>query len=265
MTKKKEINFLDTVNRQGADALIAATLAFLRTNGISKRLVLDSVRRNYTLKRPKVSVQQYRNLVRAYEDMGMVMSTWFSLPRFLDKDCRPLPLTTNRGRQSIWDLVRASRVSISPTAAVELMRRSPSIKADALGNLIAQRREFVLPGIAIPRAALVVERYLDTLRKNSSPNKRRQFLLLERNCYVPEVNLRTIAPVLRDIKRRGSAYIDSVNGDLEGLRFRRSNRKGTGEMSVHIFAWTRLSRAPAGQIQTLYLRRNGRQSVGGAR
>jgi len=243
MKKNSDSTLLDIVNRQGANALLAATLAFLRINNISKRLILDSVRRNYTRKRPKVSVRQYRNLVRDYEDMGIVMSTWFSLPRFLDKECHPLPLTIFRGRQSIWALVRASRVSISPTVAISLMRRSPSIKTDTLGNLIAQRREFVLPGIAVPRAALVVERYLDTLHRNSSPNKRKRFLLLERNCHVPEVDLRTIAPILRDIKRRGSAYIDSVNGDLEGLRLRRSNRRGAGEMSVHIFAWTRLSRA----------------------
>ena len=243
MKKNSDSTLLDIVNRQGANALLAATLAFLRLNNISKRLILDSIRRNYTRKRPKVSVRQYRNLVRDYEDMGIVMSTWFSLPRFLDKECHPLPLATFRGRQSIWALVRASRVSISPTAAISLMRRSPSIKTDTSGNLIAQRREFVLPGIAVPRAALVVERYLDTLHRNSSPNKRKRFLLLERNCHVPEVDLRTIAPILRDIKRRGSAYIDSVNGDLEGLRLRRSNRRGTGEMSVHIFAWTRLSRA----------------------
>jgi hypothetical protein len=243
MTKNSNSTLMDIVNRQGANALLTATLAFLRINNISKRLILDSVRRNYTRKRPKMNVRQYRNLVRDYEDMGIVMSTWFSFPRFLDKECRPRPLTTLHGRQSIWALVRASRVSISPTAAIALMRRSPSIKTDSLGNLIAQRREFVLPGIAVPRAALVVERYLDTLHRNLSPNKRKRFLLLERNCHVPEVDLRTIAPILRDIKRRGSAYIDSVNGDLEGLRLRRSNRRGTGEMSVHIFAWTRLSRA----------------------
>jgi hypothetical protein len=243
MTKNSHSTLLDIVNRQGANALLTATIAFLRINSISERLILDLVRRNFTQKRPKVSVRQYRSLVRAYEDMGIVMSTWFSVPRFLDKECRPLPLTTFRGRRSIWALVRASRVSISPTAAIALMRRSPSIKTDTLGNLIAQRREFVLPGIAVPRAALVVERYLDTLHRNSSPNKRKRFLLLERNCHVPEVDLRTIAPILRDIKRRGSAYIDSVNGDLEGLRLRRSNRRGTGELSVHIFAWTRLSRA----------------------
>jgi hypothetical protein len=243
MTKHSDPTLLEIVNRQAANALLTATIAFLRTNNISRPEILDSIRRIYAVKAPRVGVRQYRNLVRAYEDMGIVMSTWFSLPRFMDKECRPLPLTTVRGKQSIWSLVRASRVSISPTTAIALMRRSPSIKLDALGNLVAQRREFVLPSIAVPRAALVVERYLDTLRRNSSPNKRKHYLLLERNCHVPEVDLRTIAPILRDIKRRGSAYIESVNGDLEGLRLRRSNRKGTGEMSVHIFAWTRLSRA----------------------
>lgn len=243
MTKKSNPTPLDVVNRQGANALLTATFAFLRTNNFSDKQILDSVRRIYAAKRAKMGVQQYRNLVRAYEDMGIVMSTWFSLPRFMDNECRPLPLTTIQGRQSIWSLVRASNVTISPTTAIALMRRSPSIKADASGNLVAQRREFVLPGIAVPRAALVVERYLDTLRRNSSPNKRRPYLLLERNCHVPKVDLRTVAPVLRDIKRRGSAYIESVNGDLEVLRLKRSIRKGTGEMSVHIFAWTRLSRA----------------------
>jgi hypothetical protein len=123
-----------------------------------------------------------------------------------------------------------------------MMRHSPSVVVDSIGNLVALRREFVLPDFAIPRAALVIERYLDTLHRNSSRNKKKAVLLLERNCHVPEVNLKTIAPILRDIKKRGSAYIESVNGDMEGLRRKRSTRKGSGEMSVHIFAWTRLSR-----------------------
>jgi hypothetical protein len=252
MTKNSDPTLLDVVNRQGANALLTATFAFLQANNISEQQILDSVRRIYATSAPKVGVRKYRNLVRAYEDMGIVMSTWFSLPRFMDNECRPLPLATIRGRQSIWSLVRASRVSISPTSAIALMRRSPSIKSDALGNLIAQRREFVLPGIAVPRAALVVERYLDTLRRNSSPNKRKPYLLLERNCHVPEVDLRTIAPILRDIKRRGSAYIESVNGDLEGLRLKRSIRTGIGEMSVHIFAWTRLSRARRPKLGSVF-------------
>jgi hypothetical protein len=219
---------------------LTATFEFLRTNNIPKRQVLDSIKQNYDLDGRKGSVRQYRRLVLAYEDMGIVMSTWFSLPRFLDKECRPVRLTLGPGARSIGSLVRASRVSISARVAVEMMRRSPSVKFDSSGNLLALRREFVLPNFEIPRAALVIERYLDTLHRNFSPHNRKGILLLERNCHVPEVSLESIAPILRDIKKRGSAYIDSVNGDIEGLRPKRSRPSRTGEMSVHIFAWTRL-------------------------
>jgi hypothetical protein len=241
MTRNVDSLFLEIANRQGVNALLTATFGFLRTNNIPKQQVLDAIRQNYDWGR-KGSVRQYRKLVLAYEDMGIVMSTWFSLPRFLDRECRPLRLTLGSGQRSIGSLVRASRVSISARIAVEMMRRSPSVRFDSSGNLLALRREFVLPNFEIPRAALVVERYLDTLHRNFSPHNRKGILLLERNCHVPEVSLESIAPILRDIKKRGSAYIDSVNGDIEGLRPKRSRPKGTGEMSVHIFAWTRLSR-----------------------
>jgi hypothetical protein len=243
MNRSSRSTVMDFVNQQGARALLSATFEFLQANNVPKRFILGSIRQNYRPRETKGGVRQYRRLVRDYEDMGIVMSTWFSLPRFLDNEYRPKPLTTGRGLHSVTNLVRASRVSISASVATELMHRSPSIRADAVGNLVPQRREFVLPGFTVPRAALVIERYLDTLRRNSSPNKRKGILLLERNCYVPEVNLETIAPVLRDIKMRGSAYIDSVNGDIEGLRLKRPRRNRVGEMSVHIFAWTRLSKA----------------------
>jgi hypothetical protein len=242
MSRVSDMPYTNDVNRQGASALMAATISFLRMNNISKQQILDSIREHYDLRKPRPSIRQYRRLARAYEEMGIVMSTWFSSPRFLDKECHPLPLTAGSGPQSIISLVRASRVSISTTTAIELMRRSPSIGVDAIGNLLALRREFVLPNFTVPRAALVIERYLDTLHRNSSRNSKKVVLLLERNCHVPEVNITAVAPILRDIKRRGSAYIDSVNGDIEGLRRKRSRRKGTGEMSVHIFAWTRFSR-----------------------
>lgn len=242
MTKNSESQHKDIVNCQGARALIAATIEFLDANKIPRQWIVDSICGHYTPTKRATDIRQYRKLARAYENMGIVMSTWFSAPRFLDKEYRPIPLTVGPGPRSVSALVRAARVSISATIALELMRRSPSIGVDAVGNLVAQRREFVLPNFAVPRAALVIERYLDTLRKNSASNKRKSVLLLERNCHVPEVNLNTIAPILRDIKKRGSAYIDSVNGDLEGLRRKRSRRKGSGEMSVHIFAWTRLGR-----------------------
>jgi hypothetical protein len=243
MTKKSAPPPKDIINCQGARALIAATIEFLDANKIPRQWIVDSICGHYAPTKRAMDIRQYRKLARAYENMGIVMSTWFSTPKFLDKEYRPMPLTVRPGPRSVSALVRASRVSISATIALELMQRSPSIGVDAVGNLVAQRREFVLPNFAVPRAALVIERYLDTLRRNSASNKRQSVLLLERNCHVPEVNLNTIAPILRDIKKRGSAYIDSVNGDLEALRRKRSRRKGSGEMSVHIFAWTRLGRS----------------------
>ena len=241
MTRNRNSSFTDVVNRQGANALLAATLAFLRMNNVSERSILRAVRQNSSSRYPGAGVREYRKLVRTYEDMGIVMSAWFTNPRFLDKECRPVPLSSGSGPGSISSLVRAARVSVTRAAAIDLMRRSASIRVDDEGKLHAVRREFVLPNFTVPRAALVVERFLDTLHRTT--NKRESILLLERHCHVPEVNLNTIAPVLRDIKKRGSAYLESVNGDIECLRVKRPRHKGTGEMSVHIFSWTRLSRA----------------------
>jgi hypothetical protein len=242
MTGNSHSQYANVVNRQGANALIAATIAFLRANNISRQLILDSVRAHFYPRKPKLSVRQYRKLAREYADMGIVMSTWFSLPRFLDKECQPLPLTIQPGPRSVISLVRTSRVSISATIAIKLMRRSPSVGVDPIGKLLALRREFVLADFTVPRAALVIERYLDTLNSNSSPINSKPVLLLESNCHAPGVNMNEVAPILRDIKKRGSAFIDSVNGDIEGLRRKRSRHKGSGEMSIHIFAWTRLTR-----------------------
>ncbi|MEO7206612.1 MAG: hypothetical protein ABI356_09650 [Steroidobacteraceae bacterium] len=241
--KNSGLPISEIAKRQGATALVAATIRFLDANNISKQLIFNSVRRYYGPRKAADSVRQYRRLARAYEDMGIVMSTWFSASNFLDKEYRPIPLAIRPGPRSVYSLVRAARVSIPPAFAIELMRRSSSVGINALGNFVARRREFVLPDFAVSRAALMIERYLDTLHRNCTPNKKESVLLLERNCHVPEVNLKTIGPILRDIKKRGSAYIDSVNGDIEGLRRKRSMQTGSGEMSVHIFAWTRLAKS----------------------
>jgi hypothetical protein len=240
----------EMINRQGANALLSATLGFLRSNNISKKVILDSVRGNCCPRKPRASIRQYRRLVRAYEEMGIVMSTWFSSPRFLDEDCKPVVIAVGRSRASLAALVRLSRVNISVAEVATLMHQSPSVEVDSRGNFMALRREFVLPGFEVPRAALVVERYLDTLRRNSSSSKRKTVLLLERNCHVPEVNLRTITPILRDIKGRGSAFINAVNGDIEDKRSRSAKHRAVGEMSVHIFAWTRPSRSRKSKTQS---------------
>ena len=242
MTRQSESSFTDLLNRQGANALIQAAIGFLRANDVPKECIRRSMRDYFNPGKSKAEIRLYRKLARAYEEMGIVMSTWFTAPKFLDHEYQPVPLSTDPGPRSINALVRASRVSLSPDMAIELMRRSPSISVNSQGCLVALRREFVLQGFAVPRAAIVIERYLETLHRNYALGRKNSVLLLERHCHVPEVNLKTIAPVLRDIKKRGSAYIDSVNGDIEELRTRRSRRKGSGEMSVHIFAWTRLAR-----------------------
>lgn len=241
MTRSAPPSLPDIVNRQGASALLAAIISLLRTKDISKQFILDFVRQNYDHRGSYGSLREYRKLLRAYEDMGTVMSTWFSEPRFLDNKSRPVPVTTKRGPMSVSELVRMSHVKISATMAADLMRLSPSIGADSQGRFLALERVFVLPEFEVPRAALIIERYLDTLRKNSTAHKRNTTLLLERNCHVAEIDLNRIAPILRDIKGRGTAFMDSVDGDIESHRHRRSKRKRVGELGVLVFAWTRPS------------------------
>jgi len=243
MNKNSRLSISAFANQQGATALLAATFEFLLGNNISKKVILDSVRQYCGGQKSPVRTRQYRKLVGAYEDMGLIMSAWFSLPTFLDKESRPLPLTANRGPHSVPNLVRASRVKISSKFAAELLGQSPSVRVDDQGKFVALRRAFVLPEIEVPRAALVIERYLDTLRRNSSARKDGTTLLLERNCHVPDMDLRRITPILRDIKGRGAAFIDSVDGDIEAHRIRRPKQRGVGELGVLVFAWTRPSKA----------------------
>jgi hypothetical protein len=242
--KGEKVSSLSARARQeAAIALLGATIEFLRRNKISPSAVLESVRQRDRREISRGAVKEYLRLVRAYEDMGMIMSTWYSFPQFLDRESRPVPLTPLHGPLSVRSLVRSSRVKISVALAVELMRRSPSIRINSRGNFVAIKRVFVLPDFEVPRAALVIGRYLDTLRRNSSAQRNGTTLLLERNCHVPEIDLKRISPILRDIKERGTAFMDSVDGDIEAHRIRRPVQKGVGELGVLIFAWTRRSKS----------------------
>jgi hypothetical protein len=241
MTKAVRPSFSVRANEQAAMALLAAALAFLHSNNAALELDLDSFRQGKSSKASRGGVGEYRRLVRAYEDMGMVMSTWFSHPKYLDGESRPLKLPL-QGSVSVRSLVRSARVTVSVGLAAKLMRRSPSIRVDDRGKFVALRRVFFLPDFEVPRAALVIERYLDTLRRNSSAQKNGATLLLERNCHVPEIDLKRISPILRDIRERGTAFMDSVDGDIEAHRVRRSRQNGVGELGVLTFAWTRPSR-----------------------
>ena len=112
---------------------------------------------------------------------------------------------------------------------------------------MALRREFVLPDFSVLRAALMIERYLDTLHRNTAPNRKADSASTGEKLPCAGGKSKIISPILRDIKNRGSAYIESVNGDIEELRRKRSRSKASGEMSVHIFAWTRLAKPTKGK------------------
>ena len=191
------------LNHQGANALLAATFEFLRRNRISADSIIDFTQKYHIRHRRARSLRLYRSLVRTYDDMGVIMATWFSDPRFLNGSGYPRPLSQGTGPLSISHLIRVSGASIKPTVALELMRQSPSIRFDEKGTISAHRRVFVLPKFEVPRAAFVVERFLDTLQRNVLNRKTKSPLLLERTCYVSQVDLGAIAPILRDIDCRG--------------------------------------------------------------
>jgi hypothetical protein len=232
------------LDHEGANALLAATFEFLRRNKISADSIIDFTQKYHVRHHRGRSLRLYRSLVRTYDDMGVIMATWFSDPRFLNGFGYPRPLSQGRGPLSISHLIRVSGASIKASVALELMRQSPSIRFDEKGTISANRRVFVLPKFEVPRAAFVVERFLDTLQRNVQSRKTRSPLLLERTCYVSQVDLRTIAPIIRDIDSRGTAFMDSIDGDIEDLRLRRAKRKSAGELGVLVFAWTK----PRGRI-----------------
>lgn len=229
----------ELANQQGATALLAATFDFLKRNNIPDNFIVRYARQ-HCLRHQRENLRSYRRLMRIYEDMGVLMAIWFSQPKFLDRYGSPLPLTIAAGPHSVANLVRASRVRISLTLVLELMKESPSIRLNGDGTLSALRRVFVLSALKVPRAAFVVDRYLDTLRRNSSRRKKGETtLLVERSCHVSGVDLKSISPILRDIEGRGAAFMDSIDGEIESCRLQRTKKKGVGELGVLIFAWTR--------------------------
>ena len=222
--------------------MLTAAIDFLRLNAIEEDWIVDFTSRYISGNGNKPNVLRFRRMLRAYEDMSMVMSTWYANPQFLDGFGQPLPLSESRGALSVKRLVRLSNVNISGAAAVALLHKSSSVKMVGSKKMIPIKRLFVLPGFEVPRAAFVMERFLSTLRENSSPNREETTLILERGCYVAKVSLRTLAPILKDIRARGSAFMDSVDGEIEGQRVRNSQLP-TAEVGLFTFAWTKTNKS----------------------
>src|ERR1700693_3944630 len=96
------------LNEQGANALLAATFEFLRRNNISKKFIQDFARTYPMQNQLGRNSRVYKELELAQENMGRIMGTWFSHPKFLDVSGRPRPLTAGKGENSIAHLVRVS-------------------------------------------------------------------------------------------------------------------------------------------------------------
>jgi hypothetical protein len=219
------------LKEQAAKILLSAMSNFLRRNGIPEKII--KANRDPPLQK---DIRHYRRFMRAWEYVGVLLGTWYSDPKFLDKLGNPIALAP----RSITRLIRASHVDLSARDAVQLMRCSPSIKTNSNGDLVPLRRVFALPDSEVPRAAHIVERYLDTLYRNASLRKYNA-TLLERSCRATGIDISGSAPVLRDIKERGGVFMDAIDGEIEANRSRRRKRSGgaIGELGVVVFAWAR--------------------------
>jgi hypothetical protein len=230
---------------EAADILFGAVISFLRKNEVDSKLILKSARQaqQQELKfKRRDGVRQFRSILRVYEEMGGIVATWYSHPRFLDKAGNPKPLSVGRGLHTIRDLIRSSGAKVPHSVVVELMRMSPTITKNARGELLAISRFFSLPGFELLRAGLVIERFLETLHRNSEVRDERSKLIFERSCYANSIGMRKVARLLRDIKQRGTAFMDSVDGQIELNRSRKSKQGDLSELGVFMFAWMRSPR-----------------------
>ena len=232
---------------EAAEILFGAVIKFLQKSKLEPKRILSSARRAQKRNgsgRGGIGGRQLRSILRVYEEMGAIVATWYSNPRFLDKTGNPLPLSVGRGPCTIQQLVRSSGAKVPCAFVIDLMQMSPTITKDEHGELLAISRFFSLPGFELLRAGLVVERFLETLHRNSETGDERSKLIFERSCYADSIGLRKVARLLRDIKLRGSAFMDSVDGQIEANRSRSSNQSDPGELGVFMFAWMRSSNRP---------------------
>ncbi len=241
-SSKKSQAISEAVMAEGAEILFGAVFNFLFNCKLDRKLIERSARRAHTSARrggEANTARKFRSVLRVYEELGTIISTWHSNARFVDDAGNPIPLSTGRGSLSIRNLVRASGTKVPYRIVVKLMRISPTIKEDDRG-MVAVSRFFSLPGFELLRAGLVIERFLETLYSNTVVGGEGSKLIFERNCYADGIKPEKLALLLRDVKHRGTAFMDSVDGQIESGRSGSSKKLATGELGVFMFAWTRL-------------------------
>ena len=242
---------LETAQNQAADVLLDSAIEFLIRNGISRSQIHSRLGRKGNNAQHNSRKNAFMAFARAYENMGSVLSTWFDSPMFLNDDGSPAPLRIRSGQRCIGTLIKKSKVRISVGEAIDLLKRSPSVRFEGENQVIALRRVFVLPQIELARAALVVPRYLDTLYANSFAYRSGTVKLLERQCSATKINLKSITPILRSIKEQGASFVDSIDVQLEGSSMKRRGKSANSDLGLVVFAWTntRTSKKPKHRIK----------------
>lgn len=229
---------------EAAEILFGAVIKFLQKNKVEPKRILSSASRAQLLaggRRAGNGGRKLRSILRVYEEMGTIVATWFSNPQFLDKSGNPLPLSLGRGPHTIQNLVRVSGAKVPSAVVIDLMQLSPTITKNERGEFWVNSRFFSLPGFELLRAGIVIDRFLETLYRNSEAGDERSKLIFERSCYANRIGLRKVARLLRDIKQRGTAFMDSVDGQIEANRSKSSKQINPGELGVFMFAWMRSS------------------------
>ncbi len=171
-SQKKEKSQLisEVFKAEAAEILFGAVVSFLRKNKLDSKMILRAAKhaeQNTVKVRRNSAVRQFRSVLRVYEEMGGIIATWYSHPKFLDAAGNPKPLSVGRGSFTILNLIRSSGADVPHSVVVELMYMSPTITINDRGELLAISRFFSLPGFELLRAGLVIERFLETLYRNS--------------------------------------------------------------------------------------------------
>jgi hypothetical protein len=238
MKKALDEDILNLASEQACDVLVDHIARFIFRSGVSPTRFQTAVKSALRRKAPLKSKRQFDYITDAYEDMGTVLSTWFSSPKFLNADGSPLNLSLRDGKHSLARLLTTARVRVSYTVAVELLALSPSVTITN-ETISANRRVFVVPTLDLVRAALVIPRYLDTLTSNSKAYRSNTIKLLERQCSASSIDSKRIAPILRYIKEQGGSFVDSIDGQIESSKLLRRKSKVRSEMGMLVFAWTK--------------------------
>ena len=71
-------------NYEAAQVLLAATVNFLLGNEIPETVIRSFMLKRGYRSKSKTRLRKFGAVIKAYEDMGMIMSTWFTNTEFLD-------------------------------------------------------------------------------------------------------------------------------------------------------------------------------------